>query len=176
MRQVGNYPDQCQVVKQQLQDALGITGDIETLPSAAGYAKYGTSRAEGLCRRLGNQLPGRGHGSVYDPDAVYGGVYPEGRHSQLHRLVPTTWWSIGSSARRLSWNPEARREINKEAELFLHSFEDNHWVTLQLGQLFNGWCTSDVKGFAAPVKQCSTSSSTKTCGWIANRRQFVQVM
>ena len=44
VRQVGSYPAQCSVIKQDLEEFLGITGDIETLPSAAGYAKYGTSR------------------------------------------------------------------------------------------------------------------------------------
>ena len=44
-RQAAGYPKQCQVLKQQLESALGITGNIETLPSAAGYAKYGTRLA-----------------------------------------------------------------------------------------------------------------------------------
>ena len=63
-RQVAGYPKQCAVIKQQLEDALGITGDIETLPSAAGYAKYGTSRSPDCPGRLDRILPGRGHGGA----------------------------------------------------------------------------------------------------------------
>ncbi|MYC32078.1 MAG: ABC transporter substrate-binding protein [Chloroflexi bacterium] len=147
VRQVGNYPDQCQVVKQQLQDALGITGDIETLPSAAGYAKYGTSRAEGSAGDWEISCQGEGM-VVFDPDAVYGGVYLKGgtrNYTDWSNDMVVDWFE----RQKVELDPEARREINKEAELFLHSFEDNHWVTLQLGQLF--WLVHrDVKGFTAP--------------------------
>ena len=148
VRQVGNYPDQCQIVKQQLESALGITGDIETLPSAAGYAKYGTSRAEGSAGDWEISCQGEGM-VVFDADAVYGGVYRKGGTRNY-----TDW----SNDRLVDWferqkvelDPDARREINKEAELWLHSFEDNHWVTLQLGQPF--WLVhQDVKGFNAPA-------------------------
>ncbi len=147
VRQVGNYPDQCQVVKQQLQDALGITGDIETLPSAAGYAKYGTSRAEGSAGDWEISCQGEGM-VVYDPDAVYGGVYRKGgtrNYTDWSNPMVDDWFE----RQKVELDPDARREINKEAELWLHAFSDNHWVTLQLGQLF--WIVhQDVKGFNAP--------------------------
>ena len=147
VRQVGNYPDQCQVVKQQLQDALGITGDIETLPSAAGYAKYGTSRAEGSSGDWEISCQGEGM-VVFDPDAVYGGVYLKGgtrNYTDWSNDMVVDWFE----RQKVELDPEARREINKEAETWLHSFEDNHWVTMQLGQLF--WLVhQDVKGFTAP--------------------------
>ena len=60
-RQVGTYVVECSVIKQDLEEFLGITGDIATYPSAAGYAKYGTSRAGRRQRRLGRGLPGRRH-------------------------------------------------------------------------------------------------------------------
>ena len=147
VRQVGNYPDQCQVVKQQLQDALGITGEIETLPSAAGYAKYGTSRAEGSSGDWEISCQGEGM-VVYDPDAVYGGVYRKGgtrNYTDWSNPMVDEWFED----QKVELDPEARREINKEAETWLHEFSDNHWVTLQLGQLF--WIVhQDVKGFNAP--------------------------
>ena len=147
VRQVGNYPDQCQVVKQQLQDALGITGEIETLPSAAGYAKYGTSRAEGSSGDWEISCQGEGM-VVYDPDAVYGGVYRKGgtrNYTDWSNPMVDEWFE----KQKVELDPEARREINKEAETWLHEFSDNHWVTLQLGQLF--WIVhQDVKGFNAP--------------------------
>ncbi len=147
VRQVGNYPDQCQVVKQQLQDALGITGDIETLPSAAGYAKYGTSRAADSAGDWEISCQGEGM-VVFDPDAVYGGVYLKGgtrNYTDWSNDMVVDWFE----RQKVELDPDARREINKEAELWLHSFEDNHWVTLQLGQLF--WLVNqDVKGFNAP--------------------------
>ena len=147
VRQVGNYPDQCQVVKQQLQDALGITGEIETLPSAAGYAKYGTSRAADSAGDWEISCQGEGM-VVYDPDAVYGGVYRKGgtrNYTDWSNPMVDDWFE----RQKVELDPEARREINKEAETWLHSFEDNHWVTLQLGQLF--WLVhQDVKGFNAP--------------------------
>ncbi len=147
VRQVGNYPDQCQIVKQQLQDALGITGDIETLPSAAGYAKYGTSRAEGSSGDWEISCQGEGM-VVFDADAVYGGVYRKGgtrNYTDWSSPLVDDWFE----SQKVELDPDARREINKEAELWLHSFEDNHWVTMQLGQLF--WLVHrDVKGFNAP--------------------------
>ncbi len=147
VRQVGNYPDQCQVVKQQLQDALGITGDIETLPSAAGYAKYGTSRAEGSAGDWEISCQGEGM-VVYDLDAIYGGVYLKGgtrNYTDWSSDQVVEWFE----RQKVELDLDARREINKEAELWLHSFEDNHWVTLQLGGLL--WMVHrDVKGFNAP--------------------------
>ena len=147
VRQVGNYPDQCQIVKQQLQDALGITGDIETLPSAAGYAKYGTSRAEGSAGDWEISCQGEGM-VVYDLDAIYGGVYLKGgtrNYTDWSNDKVVEWFE----RQKVELDLDARREINKEAELWLHGFEDNHWVTMQLGGLL--WMVHrDVKGFNAP--------------------------
>ncbi len=146
-RQVGTYVDECSVVKQDLEEHLGITGNIETLPSAAGYAKYGTSRppdAKGDWE-LSCQADGM---TVLDPDAVYGGIFLKGGTRNY-----TDWESPKLNAwfeeQKVELDPDKRREINKKAELWLASFEDNHWVSLTLGQNF--WIMhQDVKGFVPP--------------------------
>ena len=147
VRQVGNYPDQCSVVKQQLETTLGITGSIETLPSAAGYSKYGTSRAADADGDWEISCQGEGM-VVFDTDAVYGGVYLKGgtrNYTDWENSLVNDWFE----AQKVELNEDARREINKEAELWLHEFSDNHWVTMQLGQLF--WLVhEDIKGFNAP--------------------------
>ncbi len=147
-RQVGSYPQQCSVIKQDLEEFLGITGAIETLPSAAGYAKYGTSRPADA--KGDWELSCQGEGMVvFDPDAIYGGVYLPGatrNYTDWSHPKVTEWFE----AQKVELDPEKRREINKEAELWLASFEDNHWVNLLLGQLF--WLVhKDIKGFNAPI-------------------------
>ena len=147
-RQVGSYPAQCSVIKQDLEEFLGITGDIETLPSAAGYAKYGTSRPADA--KGDWQLSCQGEGMVvFDADAIYGGVYLPGatrNYTDWSHPKITEWFE----AQKVELDPDKRREINKEAELWLASFEDNHWVNLLLGQLF--WLVhKDIKGFNAPI-------------------------
>ena len=147
-RQVGSYPAQCSVIKQDLEEFLGITGAIETLPSAAGYAKYGTSRPADA--KGDWELSCQGEGMVvFDPDAIYGGVYLPGatrNYTDWSHPKVTDWFE----AQKVELDPEKRREINKEAELWLASFEDNHWVNLLLGQLF--WLVhKDIKGFNAPI-------------------------
>ena len=147
-RQAAGYPEQCQVIKQQLSKALGITGEIETYPSAAGYAIYGTSRA--VDAEGDWEIACQGEGMVVlDPDALFGGVYIPGATRNY-----TDW----SNPRVLDWfeaqkveqNPERRREINKEAELYLISYEDNHWVNLGWARLF--WLVHrDIKGFHPPT-------------------------
>ena len=148
VRQVGSYPAQCSVIKQDLEEFLGITGDIETLPSAAGYAKYGTSRPKDA--KGDWELSCQGEGMVvFDPDAIYGGVYLPGatrNYTDWEHPKVTAWFE----AQKVELDPDRRREINKEAELWLASFEDNHWVNLLLGQLF--WLVhKDIKGFNAPI-------------------------
>ena len=148
VRQVGSYPAQCSVIKQDLEEFLGITGDIETLPSAAGYAKYGTSRPADA--KGDWELSCQGEGMVvFDPDAIYGGVYLPGatrNYTDWEHPKVTAWFE----AQKVELDPDRRREINKEAELWLASFEDNHWVNLLLGQLF--WLVhKDIKGFNAPI-------------------------
>ena len=147
VRQVGNYPDQCSIVKQQLQDNLGITGDIETLPSAAGYSKYSTARAADAEGDW--ELSCQGEGMVvYDFDGVYGGVYLKGgtrNYTDWENPMVNDWFE----RQKVELDPQARIEINKEAEIWLNEFSDNHWVTLQLGQLY--WLVhKDIKGFNAP--------------------------
>ena len=148
VRQVGTYPQQCSVVKQDLEEYLGITGDIEAMPSAAGYARYGTSRpadAEGDW-----VLSCQGEGMVVlDPDAIYGGIYlPGGTRNYTDWSHPqiNEWFAT----QQVELDPEKRRAINREAELWMAEFSDNHWVTMLLGQLF--WIVhKDIKGFNAPV-------------------------
>jgi hypothetical protein len=85
---------------------------------------------------------------VFDTDAVYGGVYLKGgtrNYTDWENSLVNDWFE----AQKVELNEDARREINKEAELWLHEFSDNHWVTMQLGQLF--WLVhEDIKGFNAP--------------------------
>jgi peptide/nickel transport system substrate-binding protein len=147
VRQVGTYASECSVIKQDLEEFLGITGPIETLPSAAGYAKYGTSRPvdskgdwEIACQADGM--------TVLDPDAIYGGIFLKGGTRNY-----TDWEAPEISAwfeeQKVELDPVKRREINKEAERWLHEFSDNHWVSLTLGRNF--WVMHrDIKGFNAP--------------------------
>ena len=60
-----------------MEEYLGITGGIETLPSAAGYAKYGTSRPADAQGDWEISCQGEGM-VVFDADAIYGGVYLPG--------------------------------------------------------------------------------------------------
>ena len=147
VRQIGTYAAECSVIKQDLEDYLGITGPIETLPSAAGYAKYGTSRApdargdwEMACQADGM--------TVLDPDAIYGGIFLKGgtrNYTDWEAPEISEWFE----RQKVELDPEKRREINKEAERWLHEFSDNHWVSLTLGRNF--WVMHrDIKGFTAP--------------------------
>ncbi len=147
VRQVSTYPEECSVIKQDLEEYLGITGNIETLPSAAGYAKYGTSRpanAKGdweiSCQAEGMTVP--------DPDAVYGGIFLKGgtrNYTDWEAPELNAWFE----KQKVELDPDRRREINKEAERWLHDFSNNHWVSLALSQNF--WVVNkDIKGFVAP--------------------------
>ena len=147
VRQVGTYAAQCSVIKQQLEDYLGITGNIETLPSAAGYAKYGTSRpadAKGDWE-ISCQADGM---TVFDPDAIYGGIFLKGgtrNYTDWEAPEVNAWFE----EQKVELDPAKRQEINKEAERWLHEFSNNHWVSLTLGRNF--WVIHrDIKGFNAP--------------------------
>ena len=147
VRQVGTYAAECSVIKQDLEEYLGITGPIETLPSAAGYAKYGTSRAADAIGEweIACQADGM---TVLDPDAIYGGIFLKGgtrNYTDWEAPEITAWFE----QQKVELDPEKRREINKEAERWLHEFSDNHWVSLTLGRNF--WVMHrDIKGFTAP--------------------------
>lgn len=147
VRQVGTYPDQCAVVKQNLEDVLGITGDIATYPSAAGYALYGTSRPPDQEGDWEMSCQGEGQ-VVLDVDGIMGGVFLKGATRNY-----TDWQNDFVNAQfelqKVETDPAKRIEINKETELFLHSFEDNHWVTLGWGVLM--WMIGEqIQGFHAP--------------------------
>ena len=147
VRQVGTYVDECSVIKQDLEEHLGITGSIETLPSAAGYAKYGTARPADATGdwEISCQADGM---VVLDPDAIYGGIFLKGgtrNYTDWEAPEVNAWYE----AQKVELDPEKRREINKEAELWLHEFSNNHWVSLTLGKSF--WIMNhDIKGFSAP--------------------------
>ncbi|MCY4558203.1 MAG: ABC transporter substrate-binding protein [Chloroflexi bacterium] len=147
-RQAAGYPKQCQVIKQQLEETLGITGNIETLPSAAGYAKYGTSRSPDSAGDWEVSCQGEGM-VVLDPDALYGGIYNKGgtrNYTDWTNPLVEEWFE----AQKVEQNPDARREINKEAELWLIDFSDNHWVNLGWNRFF--WIVHrDIKGFHPPT-------------------------
>jgi peptide/nickel transport system substrate-binding protein len=147
-RQVAGYPKQCQVIKQQLEAALGITGNIETLPSAAGYAKYGTSRSPDAAGDWDVACQGEGM-VVLDPDALYGGIYNKGgtrNYTDWTNPLVEQWFE----AQKVEQDPERRIEINKEAELWLMEFSDNHWVNLGWNRFF--WIVHrDIKGFHPPT-------------------------
>ena len=147
VRQVGTYAAECSVIKQDLEEYLGITGPIETLPSAAGYAKYGTARppdAKGDWE-IACQADGM---TVFDVDAIYAGIFLKGATRNY-----TDWETPEINAwfeeQKVELDPAKRREINKEAERWLHDFSNNHWVSLTLGRNF--WVMHrDIKGFNAP--------------------------
>ncbi len=147
VRQVGQYPDQCAVIKEQLKSALGIDGEITTYPSAAGYTVFGTSREEGSDGDW--ELACQGEGQVVlDIDGVMGGVYLKGgtrNYTDWSNPQVNAWFEDQKS----ETDPAARREITKELENFLFSQQDNHWITLGWGVL--QWIISeDIRGFNAP--------------------------
>ena len=156
-RQVGNYPDVCAVIKQQLSNALGIEGEVQTHESAAGYAKFGTARSEDASGDW--QLACQGEGmTVLDPDALLGGVYLKGGTRNYTDWEP----QIARDAfeeQKVEQDPAKRRQMLKDLEDFLiptnpddisQGFTDGHWVTLYWGKFF--WLThEDIQGFNAPA-------------------------
>ena len=147
VRQVGTYPDQCAVVKENLKSVLGIDGDITTYPSAAGYAFFGTSRA---AESEGDwELACQGEGQVVlDVDGIMGGVYLKGatrNYTDWENDKVNAWFD----AQKQEPDTDKRRAINKEMESFLFTQQDNHWVTLGWGIL--QWIIGpDIRGFNAP--------------------------
>ena len=148
VRQVGTYPDQCNVVKDQLAEALNIeVTEFQVYPSAAGYDLFATSRP---ADQAGDwELACQGEGQVVlDVDGIMGGVYLKGATRNY-----TDWENEQVNAwheqQKQETDPEARREITKQMETFLFSQEDNHWITLGWGVL--QWVIGEqIKNFHAP--------------------------
>jgi len=147
VRQVGTYPDQCTVVKENLKSVLGIDGEMTTYPSAAGYAFFGTSRSPDSDGDW--ELACQGEGQVVlDVDGIMGGVYLKGatrNYTDWENAEVNAWFD----AQKQEPDPAKRIEINKEMETFLFTQQDNHWVTLGWGIL--QWIIGpDIRGFNAP--------------------------
>ena len=147
VRQVGTYPDQCTVVKENLKSVLGITGEMTTYPSAAGYAFFGTSRSPDSDGDW--ELACQGEGQVVlDVDGIMGGVYLKGatrNYTDWSNDKVNDWFD----AQKQEPDPAKRIAINKEMEAFLFTQEDNHWITLGWGIL--QWIIGpDIRGFNAP--------------------------
>ena len=156
VRQVGNYPDTCTVVKQQLAEALNIMGDIAVHESAAGYALYQTARDEASDGDWELSCQGEGM-TVLDADALLGGVYLKGATRNYTNWETPTIRDLFEQ-QKVEQDPEMRREILKEIERYLvptdpadlsQGYGDNHWVTLFWGKFF--WLVhEDIRGFNAP--------------------------
>ena len=86
--------------------------------------------------------------TVPDPDAVYGGIFLKGgtrNYTDWEAPELNAWFE----KQKVELDPDRRREINKEAERWLHDFSNNHWVSLGLSQNF--WVVNkDIKDFVAP--------------------------
>ena len=148
VRQVGTYPEQCSVVKDQLENALNIVvTDFQTYPSAAGYDLFATSRP---ADQVGDwELACQGEGQVVlDVDGIMGGVYLKGA-TRNYTDWENDWVNQKFEEQKVELDPEKRREINKELEAFLFTQEDNHWITLGWGVL--QWVIGEqIKNFHAP--------------------------
>ena len=147
VRQVGTYPDQCTVVKENLKSVLGIDGEMTTYPSAAGYAFFGTSRSPDSDGDW--ELACQGEGQVVlDVDGIMGGVYLKGatrNYTDWENAEVNAWFD----AQKREPDPAKRIAINKEMETFLFTQQDNHWITLGWGIL--QWIIGpDIRGFNAP--------------------------
>lgn len=145
-RKVSFYVPICQVVKEQLKETLGITGDLATHESAAGYKMYGTARAADAEGDWGLGCQGEGM-VVLDADAVLGGVYRPGgtrnytdwSHPRVEELF---------QIQKVEQDLDKRREYLREIADIIRE-GDNHWVTLVWGRFF--WqMHRDVKGFHPP--------------------------
>ncbi len=155
-RQVGNYPDVCTVVKQQLEDVLGITGDIKTHESAAGYALFGTARAADATGDWELACQGEGM-TVLDADGLLGGVYLKGA-TRNYTDWETPFIREKFEAQKVEQDLDRRREILKEIEDYLvftdpddlsSGYVDNPSTTLYWGKFF--WLVGeDIRGFNVP--------------------------
>lgn len=155
-RQVSNYPDVCTVVKQHLEDVLGITGDIQTHESAAGYALFGTARAADATGDWELACQGEGM-TVLDADGLLGGVYLKGA-TRNYTDWETPFIREKFEAQKIEQDPDRRREILKEIEDYLvftdlddlsKGYVDNPSTTLYWGKFF--WLVhEDIRGFNVP--------------------------
>ncbi len=155
-RQVGNYPDVCIVVKQQLERALGITGDIQTHESAAGYALFGTARAADATGDWDLACQGEGM-TVLDADGLLGGVYMKGA-TRNYTDWETPFIREKFEAQKVEQDLDRRREILKEIEDYLvftdpddlsKGYVDNPSTTLYWGKFF--WLVhEDIRSFNVP--------------------------
>jgi len=155
-RQVSNYPDVCTVVKQHLEDVLGITGDIQTHESAAGYALFGTARAADATGDWELACQGEGM-TVLDADGLLGGVYLKGA-TRNYTDWETPFIREKFEAQKVEQDLDRRREILKEIEDYLvftdlndlsKGYVDNPSTTLYWGKFF--WLVhEDIRGFNVP--------------------------
>ena len=145
-RKVSFYVPICQVVKEQLKQTLGITGDLRTHESAAGYKLYGTARAVDAEGDWGLACQGEGM-VVLDADAVLGGVYrPGGTRNYSDWSDPEVERLF--QLQKVEQDLVKRRLLLREIADILRE-GDNHWVTLVWGRFF--WqMHRDVKGFHPP--------------------------
>lgn len=156
VRQVGSYPDTCTVIKQQLEDNLGIRGEITTHESAAGYALYQTARAEDAVGDWELSCQGEGM-TVLDADALLGGVYLTGATRNYTNWETETIRDLFEQ-QKVEQDIGERRRILAEIEDYLvptnpddisQGYADNHWVTLFWGKFF--WLVhEDIRGFNPP--------------------------
>ena len=154
-RQTGNYSDVCSIVKQQLANTLGISGDIRTHESAAGYALFATARSGEGDWDLACQGEGM---TVLDPDALIGGVYVKGATRNYTNWEPETA-RTAFEAQKVEQDPARRRQILRDYEDWLiptnpddisQGYSDNHWITMYWGEFY--WLVhEDIRGFNAPA-------------------------
>ena len=155
-RQTGLYADECSIIKQQLKEALGITGDLRTYESASGYALYLTARPAAAIGDWGLACQGEGM-TVLDADAVMGGVYLKGG-TRNYSDWETPFIREKFEEQKVEQDVDRRREILKEIEDYLvftdpddysKGYVDNHWVGQYFGQFF--WLVhEDIRGFNPP--------------------------
>ena len=143
----GNFVEQCELLNEQLEDALGIDGSIQA-HSIRDYRDYfNTSRPpdqEGAWEMacLGYS------GVVPDVDPIMSSIYRKDgdfNFTNWENDQVNTWFE----QQRVETDPARRREINKELELFLVDQVDNHWISL--GQNVRFWMIGEqIQGFHAP--------------------------
>ena len=150
------YEDVCSVIRNQLAGNLGIIGELNFHESRAGWELYRTSRPvastgdwELACQ--GVSIP------VFDPDSLLGDLYRGGGRINFTDWDDDTIRRLDERQRR-ELNPDSRREILKEIEMYLvpttsggrrRVSEALHWIPLS--HKYATWVLhQDVKGFNTP--------------------------